>query len=325
MSEFDRIAAELRNWGRWGEADELGTLNLITPATVRDSAQLVKRGDVFPLGIDFGSNGPQGVVSFRGNPIHYMVVDGGDGSDLAYYARTWVDNPIAQAIGARFDSGRFRFNEDGIIMPLQAATQWDALSHVYYDGLLYNGYPSVSVSSQGAARCSIDKVDVKGISSRGVLLDVGRHRSANDIDPDRTIGRDELDQVAAAQGVVVGVGDIVMVRTGWYSRFIETRDPTVAVAGLDWRCAAWLHDRDVAAIAADNMAVEDLRPSVDGLPMPMHCICLRDMGMMFGELWNLDGIALDCAFDGIYEFLIVAPPLRVTGGVGSPVNPIALK
>src|ERR1700760_2529180 len=118
LTDFRRVADDVRNWGRWGDADELGTLNFITSEKVQEAASLVKHGKVFPLGVDFGSSGAQGAFKFRHNPV------------------------------------------DVIIMPLQAATQWDALSHVYYEDKLYNGFPASSVTSFGAYHCGIDKVDI---------------------------------------------------------------------------------------------------------------------------------------------------------------------
>lgn len=326
MSEFDRVAAAVRNWGRWGPADELGTLNFIDSEKVREAAGLVRKGTIFPLGIPFGADGPQGIFKFRTNPIHLMTVDGGDASHFADHARSWSDNASAQTIAGIFDSSRFRFNDDYIMMPLQAGTQWDALSHAYYDGLLYNGFDAAAVTSQGAVRCGIDKVDVKGISSRGVLLDIVRHRGSDVALPHgRQVTPDELDEVAQEQKVHIGKGDIVLVRTGWWNRFVETGDPNVAVAGLNWRCAQWFYEREVAAVACDNIAVEDLESGVEGMFMPLHCLCLRDMGLTLGEYWDLTELARDCAADGVYEFQLIAPPLRITGGVGSPLNPLAIK
>ncbi|HEV8623266.1 MAG TPA: cyclase family protein [Acidimicrobiia bacterium] len=327
MADFDRMASEVRNWGRWGDADELGTLNHITDEKVREAASLVRQGKVFPLGVAFGADGPQGMFKFRTNPIHLMTIDGGDAGAFADYARKWTANPSAQVLGGFFDASRFRFNDDYIMMPLQAATQWDALSHAYYDGHLYNGFPADSVTSQGAIHCGIDKVDSKGIVSRGVLLDIVRHRGAETaLEPGQTITPEELDEVARAQGVTVGKGDIVLVRTGWWNKFVETGDCHTTASGLEWRVAAWLHDLEVAAVASDNIAVEDhLNPGIEGMFMPLHCLCLRDMGLMLGEYWDMTDLARDCAADGVYEFQLVAPPLRVTGGVGSPLNPIALK
>ena len=118
----------------------------------------------------------------------------------------------------------------------------------------------------------------------------------------------------------------MLVRTGWWGAFYQTpRNFEAAAGGLHWTCAEWLREHDIAAVAADNPGVEGGGDPVDGMFLPMHCLCLRDMGLMFGELWDLDGLSADCAGDGRYEFLLVASPLRVTGGVGSPLNPIAIK
>lgn len=328
MSEFRRVADDVRNWGRWGDADELGTLNFITADKVAGAAALVKQGKVFALGGDFGSGGPQGAFQFRQNPTHVMTVDGGDANTLAEYGPQWLRNSVANQVSAYFADNPFRFNDDMIVMPLQAATQWDALSHVYYEDKLYNGFPADSVTSFGAYRCGIDKVDGKGITSRGVLLDVVRHRGADVyLEPGKPVTSGELDEVAAAQGVTIGRGDIVVVHTGWWTRFLSTGDGTEPGSGLDWTCASWLHDHEVAAVAADNLMVEDPDPAngVEGTFLPMHMLCLRDMGLMFGEYWDLTALAADCATDGVYEFQLIAPPLRVIGAVGSPVNPIAIK
>jgi kynurenine formamidase len=326
IEEFRRTAERIRNWGRWGGHDELGTLNHITEDKVRASAALVRRGRIIPLGANFDAQGPQGrMAPFRTNPIHLMTVDGGDATHYADHVRGW-GHASAEMIGGVFDLGPMRFNDDYIMMPLQAATQWDALSHVYYDDRLYNGFPASAVTSQGATRCSIDKVDVKGVVSRGVLLDVARHRGTPRADPGTPIAPAELDEVARAQNVAIEPGDVVVVRTGWYGGFHQTsRNYEVAAAGLHWTCAEWLHDHDVAAVAADNPAVEHGGMEVETVFLPMHCLCLRDMGLMFGELWDLEGLGDDCAGDGVYEFQLIAAPLRVTGAVGSPLNPLAIK
>ena len=324
--EFHRSAARVRNWGRWGEDDELGTLNLITDAKVAQAANLVRKGKIFPLGVDFGAGGPQGLLKFRNNPVHLMTVDGGDGSLLAEYGRQWPSNALAQQVGGYFDLSPFRFNDDMIIMPLQAASQWDALAHVYYDERLYNGFPANSVTSAGAFHCGIDKVDSKGLISRGVLLDIVRHRDVDTyLEPGQPVSPEELDEAARAQGVTITPGDILLVRTGWWTKFLETGNGFEPASGLSWKCAEWLHDHEVAAIAADNVQVEDMEPDIEGIFNPLHMLCLRDMGLMLGELWDLAALAEDCAADGVWEFQLVAPPLRVIGAVGSPVNPMAIK
>ena len=326
LTDFRRVAGEVSNWGRWGDSDELGTLNFITPDKVAEAAGLVKHGKVFPLGVDFGSSGPQGSFKFRHNPIHVMTVDGGDVNTLARYGSEWASNPGARELGKYFRDSPFRFNDDMIIMPLQAATQWDALSHVYYDDQLYNGFPAGSVTSLGAYHCGIEKADVKGITSRGVLLDLVRHRGAEVfLEHGNPITPEELDDVVRSQRVTVGRGDIVLIRTGWWKRFLMTGNKTEPYSGLDWRCAQWLHDHEIAAVAADNLQVEDPVSGVEGVFLPFHLLTLRDMGLMLGEYWDLTALAEDCAADGVYEFQLVAPPLRFVGAVGSPVNPIAIK
>ncbi len=325
LSEFHRVANNVRNWGRWGEADELGTLNFISDDKVQQAAGLVKKGKVFPLGIEFGTSSPQGSLDFRNKPIHLMTVDGGDETEWAKYGSRWPANRTAQQISGYFEASPFRFNDDMIIMPLQASTQWDALSHVYYDGQLYNGFPASSVTSAGAFHCSIDRVDVKGITTRGVLIDMVKHRRVDFLEPGNDITPEELDAAAAAQRVTVQRGDIVVVRTGWITKFRQTGNPLEPSSGLSWTVASWLHDHEVAAVAADNVQVESLESGVEGMFNPLHLLTLRDMGMMLGEFWFLDDLAADCAADGVYEFQLVAPPLRITGAVGSPVNPIALK
>ncbi|HET7742434.1 MULTISPECIES: cyclase family protein [unclassified Mycolicibacterium] len=328
MADFRRVADDVRNWGRWGDDDELGTLNLITADKVAQAAATVRKGKVISLGGDFGSSGPQGAFGFRQNPVHVMTVDGGDANTLCQYAPGWLRNSVAKELSGFFVDNPFRFNDDMIVMPLQAATQWDALSHVYYEDKLYNGFPADSVTSFGAFHLGIEKVDVKGITSRGVLLDVVAHRGADVFcEPGNPITPAELDDIAKAQGISVQPGDVVVVHTGWWTRFLSTGDGAEAGSGLDWTCASWLHDHDVAAVAADNLMVEDPDPAngVDGTFLPMHMLCLRDMGLMLGEYWDLGGLAADCAADGVYEFQLVAPPLKVVGAVGSPVSPIAIK
>ncbi|HEX4888774.1 MAG TPA: cyclase family protein [Alphaproteobacteria bacterium] len=325
-SEWRKVAEKISNWGRWGKEDQLGTLNYITPAKIASAAATAKQGKLFPLSIPLDAYGPQGASGFRRNPIHIMSVDGGD-EHMARFLEGWGGANEAQMVA--MTSGPMRFTDDFIIMPLQGSTQWDALSHVYYDGQLYNGYPAASVTSFGATKDSIDQVAGKGqIVSRAVLLDVARHRKVNYLPPQTVISPEELDDVAKAQKVTVESGDIILIRTGWRLNFLETKDGAQWLhnsPGLSWRCAEWLHNRQAAAIASDNIAVEVTASEFDDAFLVFHMLALRDMGMMLGEIWDLEALGADCAADGVYAFLLVAQPLRVTGGVGSPVNPIAIK
>lgn len=324
--DFHNVAERIRNWGKWGPDDELGTLNYITPDKLKQAGSLVRQGKLFPLGINFDAQGPQGPgFALRRNPIHLMSIDGGD-VHLSKYAEG--GSPTHQMIGHMNDAGPMRFADDYVIMPLQSGTQWDALSHVWYDGQLYNGYPADSITSLGAAKNSIDKVDKKGVMSKGVLLDIAGHRGVEHLPPDTPVTPEDLDTVATAEGVTVEPGDIVLVRTGWWGVFERDHDPgawSVGQPGLAWRCAEWLSEKQAAAVACDNVAVEVGVPQIGAWTLPMHLLCIRDMGMMLGEMWNLEALAADCREDGVYEFMLCAPPLRVTGAVGSPLNPIAAK
>src|SRR5262249_20097302 len=155
-------------------------------------------------------------------------------------------------IAERSGDNLFRFNDDYIMMPLQAATQWDALAHVYYEEQLYNGAAAATVTSQGARRCGIDKVQERGIVGRGVLIDVAGHRASTGADSGPAITPEELDEVLARQDTSLAAGDIVVVRTGWMQRYLETSDPRLTSSGLHWTCAGWLYDHSAAAVAADN-------------------------------------------------------------------------
>lgn len=327
MSDWRAVADRVRNWGRWGKDDQLGTLNYISQEKVVEAARLVRRGKTIPLGIAFNSDGPWSAHGFRRNPIHVMTVDGGD-MELARHLTGWGGSTEAEMVYL-YTGGPMRFNDDYIIMPLQAGTQWDALSHVYYDGQLYNGYPASAVTSFGATRDSIDQVAARGaVVSRGVLLDVARHRGVKHLPPNTPVFPEELEEVAKAEGVSVGTGDVLLVRTGWWANFLETKNGEAWIRGspgLSWRCAEWLHERQVAAVACDNIAVEVSPSEIEGVFLVFHLIAIRDMGMMLGEMWNLEVLGEDCAADGVYEFLLVAQPLNITGAVGSPLNPIAVK
>jgi kynurenine formamidase len=324
--ELRAAARVVSNWGRWGADDELGTLNHITPQQVARAATLVRKGVSFSLSIPFDAYGPQGAHGFRRNPIHVMSVDGGDhdlGPRLEGYG-----GPTERLLEELW-MGPMRFNDDYVIMPLQAATQWDALAHVYYEDKLYNGYDASTVTSFGASRDGIDRVAAKGmVVGRGVLLDVARHAGVDHLAPGAAIGPAELEATARDQGVEVEQGDILLVRTGWWQRFLQDRNGATwgpTAPGASWRCAEWLSDRKVAAFACDNIAVETSTKEFPGVTLPFHMLALRDMGMLLGEMWNLEELGRDCAEDGVYEFMLVAQPLLITGAVGSPLNPLAIK
>lgn len=302
--DFRSVGARLRNWGRWGAEDEIGTLNLITPDRIVAAGKLIKRGAIFNLGIPFDADGPQ-PGGGRINPVHLMSQTG--------------DNQVFP--------GGFRYADDYIFMPLQGASQWDALSHVHYDGHLYNGFESRDVSVHGAAHCSIDKI-ARGVAGRGVLLDIARLKGVDWMQAGEVITPADLEAAEQAQGVRVGSGDIMLFRTGWRRFFLERKSATEFMAGepgLGQDCCDWLHERQVAAVASDNWAIEVLPGEDPDVTLQVHMVLIRDMGMTLGEILDFEELAADCAADGVYEFFFCAPPLKVTQGVGSPINPLAFK
>ena len=167
MAQFRKVADDVRNWGRWGDADELGTLNFITPEKIVEAATLARQGKVFALGVDFGSTGPQGAFQFRHNPVHVMTVDGGDAETLARYGPQWLRNSVAAETSWLLRRQPVPVQRRHDRDAAAGRHQWDALSHVYYEDKLHNGFPAGSVTSFGAYHCGIDKVDGKGITSRG--------------------------------------------------------------------------------------------------------------------------------------------------------------
>ena len=304
MEDFRMLGKRLSNWGRWGSEDERGTLNLITPEKLVAAAGLVKRGKVFDLGIPFDVNGPQ-PGGGRINPVHLM----------------------SQTGDTQVFPGGFRYADDYIFMPLQGASQWDALAHVYYDDQLWNGFPARGVTVVGAERCSIDKI-AKGVTGRGVLLDITRVRGVDWLPAGEAITPADLEAAEEAQGVRVGSGDILLFRTGWRRFFLEGGSAAEFMAGepgLGQDCCEWLHDREVAVVCSDNWAIEVLPGENPDVLLQIHMVLIRDMGMTLGEILDFEELAADCAEDGVWEFLFCAPPLKVTNGVGSPINPLALK
>ena len=300
------------NWGRFGKDDERGALNFITPECVLVACGLPRRGAVISCALPFDQKGPQTGFAGRHNPVHVMLADGGD----------------ALAGAQDFIPGGFRYADDAIYMPLQCGTQWDALAHVFYDGKMWNDRGIELVTSSGARANSIDKIK-DGVVGRGVLLDVPRHQGVRWLENGTPILPEDLDACAEAEGVAVESGDIVLVRTGMLTRCLEEKSWAGYCGGpspgLSIHCARWLYEREVAAVATDTWGVEVLPNETQDCFQPLHMISLRNTGVLFGEIFQLDPLAAACAADGNYAFLFTAPPLPITGAVGSPINPLAIK
>src|SRR3989449_12556 len=300
------LAMKVRNWGRRGPDDEIGTLNYITPDAIAAAGRLVTTGKVFALGIPLDRQGPQSGTRQRFNPIHPMFRDGGDAP------RTPAQVADMQGYGG---------SDDWIVMPLQCVTQWDSLAHIFYEGKMYNGYDATLVTSSGAAKNSIDKTRDK-IAGRGGLLDVARDKGGRALEPGYAI-------TAAAAHVTVQRGDLLLIRTGHMSRYLDKKDwrhfDLDPFPGVSVHTTSWMHEKQIAAVASDNYAVE-VRPSeLPAFRNPFHVVAIANMGLTLGEIFLLEELAADCASDGRYTFLLVAPPLPVTRAVGTPINPYALK
>ena len=305
------MGMKCRNWGKWGAEDELGTLNYITPEIVQRAARLVKRGVTFSLSIPFDSTGPQINQPRRFNPIHRMILTGPDFTT-----------------GAFTRPGGVGFADDMVIMALQCATQWDALSHCFVDGQLYNGYDANLVSSTGAKKNGIEKM-ARFIATRGVLLDIPRVKGVEWREPGYAITTADLDAAVRAHRVSVGTGDALLVRTGQMA-MCRSRGGWGDYAGgdapgLSFHTAPWLHERQIAAVATDTWGMEVRPNELPDTYQPLHQVLIPNMGLLVGEIFDLEALAEDCARDNVYEFQFVAPPLPVTGAVGTPVNPLAIK
>lgn len=310
MADLERYAVSLKNWGRWGEKDEIGTLNFVTDEMVAKAAQLVTTGKRYSLGLPFDQNGPQTGGLGRTNPIHFMRRSGVDG-----------------AAGLR-DRFGIRGADDWIMMPLQSSTHWDALSHVFYRDHMYNGYPIVDVSSDGAKRNGIEKTKDK-FAGRGVLLDVPRALGVEVLEAGFPITNAILDQVAEHQNVKVGRGDFLIVRTGQLEDRLKSGSwgdfAGGDAPGLAFETAEWLHATEVAAVALDTWGCEVRPNNSPGIYQPWHWIVIPIMGLTMGEMFYLKELAEACAEDKKYEFFFVAPTLIITGSVSGPVNPMAFK
>ena len=311
MDDVKALADKYKNWGRWGDDDQLGTLNYITPQKIVDASGLVKQGKVLSLAIPFDDNGPQTGSFGRFNPIHFMLQDGGDVS-----------------IGAQDHLPNIQYTDDAVTMPLQCATQWDALAHILYRGKMYNGYEAHHINSTGAKKNGMENAKDK-VVSRGVLLDIPRYKGKQWLEPGEAVYPEDLDGAAAMGKVSVGTGDIVLVRTGQIGQvradgsWGEYSGGSAPGLGVD--CAQWICEHEVAGYATDTWGTEVIPNETPDIFQPLHMILIVHAGVLVGEIFDLEGLAEDCANDGVYEFLFVAPPLPITGAVGSPINPQAIK
>jgi len=282
---------------RWGEADEAGAYNLIDQAATFRGLATVKEGRVISLAVPIkgGSRGP--AVPTRPAAQHFMIRDGGD------------------YCGGMLERAGFGFADDVIMLPTHGTTHIDALAHVWRDGRMYNGFEARQVTSRGASRCGIDKLGP--IVTRALVVDFGGEGKSNAIQP---IHLDALKATVADGGVEPRPGDALLVRTGWMTAFKAGRADTLLSPGLHSDCADWIVEKGFALVAADNVAVEVLPSGDPDCAVPLHIRLIRDHGVYLAELLDLDELA---RFKRPACLLMISP-LRIEGGVGSPINPVAV-
>lgn len=294
-ADFDRLMKEISNWGRWGKDDQLGAMNLITPAKRRQALAEVKEGYAVSLAHDVETQkAPDNPIPF----VHTMVKTGLDSDDWA--------------------SDSFEVNFHGL-----AHTHMDSLAHFFTQGKMYNGYAKQEITKSGAAKNSILNVKT-GLMTRGVLMDLAALKGLPYLEPGTAIYPEDLDAWEKKTGVKIVAGDALLVRTGRWARRKEKGPwPTSqGLAGLHASCARWLRARDIAILGSD--AASDVSPGgVEGTGNPLHQLVIVGMGMPILDNCDLEAVAQAAAQRKRYTFLLTAAPLAVPGGTGSPLNPIA--
>jgi kynurenine formamidase len=299
LDQFDQMVQEVSNWGRWGNDDERGAMNFLTPDRIVDAARLVRSGRTVSMSLPWNTEaGPD-------NPrpaLHYMT-----------------------QLGDR-DPGEPQTNADflGSDFHGKATSHLDALCHADFRGQLYNGAPQSSIGSAGASFGSVMSVE-HGIVGRGVLLDIPHLRGVDWLEPGTAVLPDEVVAAEEAQGVRLGKGDIVLLRSGHYKRrqTLGPWAPFYLSAGLHVSAVRLLWEREISVLGADGDS--DARPSpVDDMLSPVHALTLNAMGVHLLDNLQLEDVASACIEERRWEFFCVIAPLRVPGGTGSPINPIAI-
>ena len=285
-------------WGRWGEDDEAGALNLIGPEQVKRAAGLVRTGQVVRLAQLLSNKTP--VPRHRAGLQHFMGRDGGD-----------------YAAGAKRPGG-FQFAEDTVVMPLHIGTHIDALCHAWCDSRMFNNYREETMrSTSGATRLGVEKMPPT--VTHGLLLDVVGLRGRS-LHGGEVVSRADLEACLAVAQLEIEPGDAVLLHTGWLAAQQGVSDIDFNTEpGIDYEAGLWLAQRDVALIGADNYAVEVL-PFAEGTVFPVHQCVIRDFGIPL-----LEGLLLEpLVRTGRREFLFVAAALPIVGATGSPLTPLAI-
>ncbi|MDF2046459.1 cyclase family protein [Microbacterium sp. Kw_RZR3] len=315
IAQIEEYLTTLSNWGRWGEDDRLGTLNLITPEVRRRAAANVRSGTAISLA--------RNLDPLRPDPLH---------SGVTNVQRDSKVGEVRHLLGkeARWDA----VGEEITLSPHGGNAHLDGLGHYYWDGLFYNGFPaSASNNTIGSAHLSVSHA-TEGIITRGVLLDIAGLHGVPYLERCHAVHVDELLEAERRQGVQVRSGDVLLIHTG-NAAALETLGPVYRTAnpgpldgvqaGLDISCLPFLHDRDVAAMGADG--THDVQPAqVDDFDFarPIHAVSLVAMGLWLMDNLDLTALARACEAEKRWEFLFTALPWRFVGATSSPLNPVAV-
>jgi len=290
------------NWGRWGDDDQRGALNLITPEAVLAALRAPTRGKIYSLGIPIGRYATPDVHANRPSPERLTLMAG-------------ADAPMYQQFGAAPGVGA---NEDLVFIPSHAGTHMDALCHVYADGVIWNGHAAGSFTpAGGAGRCGVEHTGT--IAGRMVMLDVAAHQGVEMLTPGQIITSADLEAARAAQGVEVRSGDILLVRTGWLQKRLAGVPESGAEAGLGYDAVEFVRDHDVAVVGADNAAIEAF-PFDRNTFLGVHIELLVKLGVTLVEHLWLAELSADRCYEGFFSL----GALPVTGATGSPVNPVVI-
>ena len=300
-AELDRMYDELRNWGRWGAADERGALNHLTDDRRAAAAGAVRSGESLSLAHDIGTEpSPQ-----NPRPAQHHMLASGDARD---------SNGIAGYEAARDYIG---LDVHGLF-----TTHVDALSHMFVRGEMYGGRPASDVRSDGARANTVMSM-ADGVVGRGVLLDIPRVRGVDHLDAGELVTVADLEGAEQAEGVRVGPGDVLLVAWGREPR----RAATGAVdgfAGLHAECLPWIHEREVAVLGSDGISDPMPFAGTPEWPFPVHQIGITAIGLHLIDNVALARLGERCAAAGRWEFLFTMAPLRIPRGTGCPVNPVAV-
>ncbi len=301
------------NWGKWGAEDELGSLNYLGAKQVLDAVQLVRSGKVFTLQRLIGDPKGDPVWPGRTPAERTQVLD----------ESNW-DGPDAPAY-----PGGLHYADDKINAFLQGSTQYDALGHVWYDGKLWNGFDARTTVG-GMDKASVEPIAQRGVVGRGLLLDMARFRGKDNLEAAETYTHEDLQACAEAQGTPIQKNDILILRTNFLKLYFEQGEKfyeNFCEPGLVYspELVQWFQDMEIPNLVTDTIANEVTTDPANGVALVLHNALMRNLGIAFTEICDLEQLAADCADDGQYAFLYVAAPLKVAKGSGSPVNPIAIK